>query len=295
MSSTKSENVVNKPLMCGSFFQLQLPHRMVTTVANHQEILALEGVFSRRVAWPHTQIFKVGWMEKSGYEKDRVEFKRLVKKHFGFLDLDIEWDVPLPQSNIRITFATNMNKSIIGRDAVSIPRDEPTMWLGGTTDRGAVIHQFGHVLGMTHEMNVKAQGIDIYPQVIIAYMKSVYDYDHVQIRDGIMPSFTQVLSNVPFSYDKKSVMNYAYAYFTNKQLLNIPYKAKLSDHDRKWLTMRFHMTDSLNTDNFKFGASPTNKKKTSNVILISILSPVLFIILILCIVMTAKKISSCQK
>ena len=55
-----------------------------------------------------------------------------------------------PNSQIRIAFADDGAWSYIGKDALSIPADQPTMNFGWL-DEGVILHEFGHMLGMIHE------------------------------------------------------------------------------------------------------------------------------------------------
>ncbi len=56
-----------------------------------------------------------------------------------------------PNAQIRIAFNGNDGAwSYIGKDALNIPLDQPTMNLGWQ-DEGVVLHEFGHAIGMIHE------------------------------------------------------------------------------------------------------------------------------------------------
>jgi hypothetical protein len=69
--------------------------------------------------------------------------------HFAFGDF--------PEAEIRISFSTKYLWSYVGTDALFVPPDKPTLCLGAiatvpeyTTIRAAVLHEFGHALGLIH-------------------------------------------------------------------------------------------------------------------------------------------------
>ncbi len=65
-----------------------------------------------------------------------------------------------PDAEIRITFDPNDGAwSYIGTDATQIPADQPTMNLG-FLDGGTAAHEFGHAIGLAHEHQNPAGGIE---------------------------------------------------------------------------------------------------------------------------------------
>ncbi len=68
-------------------------------------------------------------------------------------------DVDPTTANVRIAFKRNKGSwSHIGKYALNVPRDQPTMnlgWLDDDTDENelhrVVLHEFGHMLGLVHE------------------------------------------------------------------------------------------------------------------------------------------------
>ena len=66
-------------------------------------------------------------------------------------------------AHIRITFAGNENKSLIGRQLLRSLGDPLTMWLGDVKvsgdeptemEQGVILHEWGHALGLHHEHQV---------------------------------------------------------------------------------------------------------------------------------------------
>ncbi|MDP4299350.1 M12 family metallopeptidase [Leptothrix discophora] len=72
-----------------------------------------------------------------------------------------------PQAEIRIAFNPDDGAwSYIGTDARSIPYDQPTMNLG-FEDGGTAAHEFGHAIGLAHEHQNPAGGIQWNEVVVI--------------------------------------------------------------------------------------------------------------------------------
>jgi len=287
---------IDEPLMCGTFFQLQMPHKMVLAVSNNQEVTALEKSFHKNTEWPHDQIFKIGFCDED-HEEDKTEFIHIIRTHFSFSKLNFEFNVSLSEAVIRVTFAEEMNKSIIGKDALSIPKDQPTLWINGTSDVGAVLHQFCHALGMTHEMDPIQTEMIVREPEMRRFMHVTYGYNPIEIRDGILPTFKQTLSNVPLEYDPDSIMNYAFTAYSNTLNKTVPYKPRLSGSDRLWLQNAFSYVkyDGLSFGTVKNTQNPTLERHTQPIVIfLFVLVPVLVIILITFIILTVKWPQYCK-
>ena len=61
------------------------------------------------------------------------------------------------ESDIRVDFQKSGSWSYIGADAIHIPKESQTMNLG-FIDRGTVLHEFGHTLGLIHEHQSPFEG-----------------------------------------------------------------------------------------------------------------------------------------
>lgn len=255
--------------MCGSFFQLRMPFVMVDTALHQIELDALEKSFLRVSKWPSNTIFKIAWMNKTN-SQNITRFKQVIDDNFRFLNLNIVWDADLADSNVRISFETERFNCVIGSHALQSSTSEPTMWIGDVADIGGVIHQFCHMLGMIHEMDLK---ITVIPSVMREYMKRIYNYSNAQITYGILPTFGFVQSNA-FLYDDQSIMNYAFTNYSNKENKLIPYNSKLSKRDREWLSDRFSTIEYRALSSYR-------KVEYTNIILSSIAIAVLLVFIVI--------------
>jgi len=81
-------------------------------------------------------------------------------------NLTFEFD-NAPNAEIRITFDSSDGAwSYIGTDASSIPTNQPTMNLG-FLDGGTAAHEFGHAIGLAHEHQNPAGGIEWNEEVVL--------------------------------------------------------------------------------------------------------------------------------
>ncbi|MGH8550794.1 MAG: M12 family metallopeptidase, partial [Methylococcales bacterium] len=72
-----------------------------------------------------------------------------------------------PTAKIRISYDSSDGAwSFIGTDASSIPANQPTMNLG-FLDGGTAAHEFGHAIGLAHEHQNPAGGIEWNEEVVL--------------------------------------------------------------------------------------------------------------------------------
>lgn len=64
--------------------------------------------------------------------------------------LDFLFDVEQADAQISVTFNTNKNSSIVGRESAKYAKESATMHLGQIHER-TICHEFGHALGFSHE------------------------------------------------------------------------------------------------------------------------------------------------
>jgi Astacin (Peptidase family M12A) len=113
-----------------------------------------------------------------------------------------------PDAEIRITFDANDGAwSFMGTDCRDIAAREPTMNLG-FLDGGTAAHEFGHTLGLAHEHQNPAGGIQWNENVVIREMaKSPNFWDAQTTRHNIMRKYSVDQVNGT-RFDPESVMLY---------------------------------------------------------------------------------------
>lgn len=122
-----------------------------------------------------------------------------------------------PDAEIRISFNPDDGAwSYVGTDCRSIPRHEATMNLG-FLDGGTVAHEFGHALGLAHEHQNPAGGIQWNEAVVIREMKKSPNFwDEQTTRHNILRKYSVDQVNGT-RFDPESVMLY---FFPSSWTLN---------------------------------------------------------------------------
>ncbi len=113
-----------------------------------------------------------------------------------------------PDAEIRIAYDHNDGAwSYVGTDCRSIPLNSPTMNLG-FLDGGTAAHEFGHAIGLAHEHQNPAGGIQWNEQVVIREMaKSPNFWDEQKTRHNILNKYSvdQIKGT---AFDPESIMLY---------------------------------------------------------------------------------------
>ncbi len=122
-----------------------------------------------------------------------------------------------PNAEIRIKFDPNDGAwSYVGTDSRSIPANEPTMNLG-FLDGGTAAHEFGHAIGLAHEHQNPAGGIQWNEPVVIREMaKSPNFWDEATTRHNILRKYRADQVNGT-GFDPESIMLY---FFPSSWTLN---------------------------------------------------------------------------
>lgn len=113
-----------------------------------------------------------------------------------------------PNADIRISFDSNDGAwSYVGTDGRGVPANEATMNLG-FMDGGTTAHEFGHAIGLAHEHQNPAGGIQWNEEVVIRECaKSPNFWDEATTRHNILRKYSADQVNGT-AFDPKSIMLY---------------------------------------------------------------------------------------
>ena len=140
-------------------------------------------------------------------------------------------------ADIRIDFQVNGSWSYIGTDATHIPQNQPTMnygWLQKDTpdsEYHIVLHEFGHALGLIHEIQVPLDGIPWNKEAVYNCFSSAPHYWNREMVDQeIFERYSRSYSNS--FLDQRSIMNYHIPQvFLMPNAIEIPWSTDLSAED----------------------------------------------------------------
>jgi hypothetical protein len=106
--------------------------------------------------WRNSSVIRVRFLEGTPEQRDKVA--RIAEQWTEYANLRFDFGSTDADAEVRVAFRPQGGSwSGIGTDNLSMPRAEPTMnlgWVGKTSkdeDRFAILHEFGHVLGLIHE------------------------------------------------------------------------------------------------------------------------------------------------
>jgi hypothetical protein len=161
--------------------------------------------------WPVGTTIHVAFLDGTPELKDFV--KKTAVRWESFANVHFDFDAPARTSDVRVSFKEPMAYSYVGTAALGLPKKEATVMLGtiaapGAVDReAAVLHEFGHVLGLVHEYQTPGAAQILNWDVV--YQKAAQppmNWDRATVDNNLRPP-----PNLPDAYrtkpfDPESVM-----------------------------------------------------------------------------------------
>jgi hypothetical protein len=151
------------------------------------------------------------------------------------------------QAEIRISFDRVGSWSYIGRDALDIPQNEPTMnygWLTKESDdkeySRVVLHEFGHALGAIHEHQNPAAGIPWNKETVYKYyMGPPNNWSKEKIDNNLFRRYSKNITNFS-NFDSDSIMLYPIpAQFTTDGIAIGGRNSRLSKIDIQFMKQQY--------------------------------------------------------
>jgi Astacin (Peptidase family M12A)/Bacterial pre-peptidase C-terminal domain len=175
-------------------------------------------------------------------------------------NLTFEFD-NAPNADIRITFDRSDGAwSYVGTDAKGIPANQATMNLG-FLDGGTAAHEFGHAIGLAHEHQNPAGGIEWNEEVVLRELSGPPNsWDADQIRFNVLNKYTadQVRGT---KFDRDSIMLYFFPNTWVKSGVGTKENDVLSKLDKEFIaSARAYPRVAVQMVELSINAAPTSAK-----------------------------------
>ncbi len=165
----------------------------------------LRAVFEFRKMWINGSTLRVRFM--GGTAEQRALVRQQAQWWTEHANLTFAFN-NVPDAEIRIAFdATDGAWSYVGTDCKKIPQGEPTMNLG-FLDGGTAGHEFGHAIGLGHEHQNPAGGLEWNEEVVIRDLsRPPNSWTPAQIRHNVLEKYSidQIKGT---QFDPDSIMLY---------------------------------------------------------------------------------------
>jgi hypothetical protein len=180
--------------------KIMAAHRVMRMADGHVRAISPIGK-----TWINGSTLHVKFLE--GTSKERAKVREQAGWWTEVANLKFEFD-DASDAEIRITFdKTDGAWSYVGTDCKEIPVDQPTMNLG-FLDGGTAAHEFGHAIGLAHEHQNPAGGIQWNEEVVIAELsKPPNSWTPEVIRHNVIEKYSADQINGT-EFDPDSIMLY---------------------------------------------------------------------------------------
>ncbi len=162
--------------------------------------------------WNIGQTVRVKLMGGSPFVRERVE--RYAQEWTSYANIRFRFVERYEYAEIRVAFDRGGSWSLIGRDALWIPFDFATMnfgWFDDNTEETefsrTVLHEFGHALGLRHEHQSPASGIQWNREKAYEHFYSEYGWSRGEVDSQVFERASVNSTNYS-TYDSQSIMHY---------------------------------------------------------------------------------------
>jgi hypothetical protein len=176
--------------------------RMQSTVRRGGRVRAIMPIGK---LWMNGTTLRVRFLGGTSSQQTKAKEQALWWTQFANLTFDFN---NAPNAEIRVAFDPSDGAwSFIGTDNRGIPSNQPTMNLG-FMDGGTAAHEFGHAIGMAHEHQNPAGGIEWNEDVVLRSLAGPpNNWDEATIRHNVLNKYTvdQIKGT---KFDADSIMLY---------------------------------------------------------------------------------------
>ncbi len=182
-------------------WELRNPSPSHTMVGPDGKVRAIMPIGKR---WPNGTKLSIRFL--GGTNAQQEEVARVADEWTKHANLQFAFDES-PDAQIRISFENDGAWSYLGTDNLDIPRHAATMNFGFMGE-GTILHEFGHAIGLAHEHQNPAGGIQWDEQAVIADLSGPPNSWSVsQIRHNVLDKYRHDQVNGT-GFDPDSIMLY---------------------------------------------------------------------------------------
>lgn len=161
----------------------------------------------RNVAWVNGSTIRIRFLEGTGEQQEMVRQYALEWTRYANLKFEFTDDLA---AEIRVTFDEDDGAwSYIGTDNLQIPQNTATLNLGWQ-DEGVILHEFGHMIGLSHEHQNPAGGFQWNEEAVLRDLSGPpNNWTPEEIRHNVLNKYSMDQIHGT-EFDSESIMLYAF-------------------------------------------------------------------------------------
>jgi serralysin len=214
---------------------------------------ANRSTFIKDTKWDNGATIKICFIE--GTPEQREHVKKVAAKWLNYVNLKFEYYVPQELSDIRIAFMEGQGSwSYLGKQNTWIKKSDPTMnfgWLPKKpvdSDRGTILHEFGHMLGLGHEHQNPNTKITWKREIVIASLSGPPNSWSVETIEGNVLNAYNKDEIVATAQDLSSIMMYSFPSAWNEENIVTYSNNSLSKTDKLSISQMYPKGDDWTID-----------------------------------------------
>jgi len=192
-----------------------------------------------------------GYSGGNSVQQDKV--RQVIKEWEVYANVSFVFDnSPDSKAILRIAFLRRTGSwSYLGRD-VELPKysGKATMNLGwiddtseeiSSSDKGTILHEFGHTLGLLHEHQSPIRGgkLTLREKPVIDFYTNKMHWTEDRVRKNILSVYNKNQVSNYSKVDLKSIMMYFMPDTMNEEKIEIDPNNELSDTDKAYITINY--------------------------------------------------------
>ncbi len=218
------------------------------------DTISLVGIGENLNLWANGKEIRVGFLNGSAVQQEQII--KIAKQWEQYANITFRV-VPIENAHVRILLAnTRANYTFIGTEILKVNAAQPNMQFDRALFQAdplelkrVVLHQFGHILGMTHEHNAPQGGME-WNQKKVRNTFAKFGWKREDITQNIFNLYTHRQTN-GFFYDAKSIMHWwVPRHFTTNGYF-FGWNDEISEGDKFWASGQY-----------PFSKAPVNKKRS---------------------------------